>query len=167
MRTKTFSVEKTSFFYVFRKVLSYKWLQDYLSVIGRFTKSKFAKGKVSSRERPCFVVRKVMFQATKHKLWRGRSLPFALWNLIFRKMKNEGWRVESRFLQILTSLSSLFPDKILSSSLITYTTLDKKKLYLSIFLFYILSTRKIFCTFANWVIMRLLAKEQFEESIIY
>ncbi|MBQ2195324.1 MAG: hypothetical protein II407_00105, partial [Prevotella sp.] len=69
---------KNAIFEVFRKALSDRWLHDYLSVIGRFTKSKFAKGKVSSRERLCFVVRKVMFQATKHNLWRGQSLPFAL-----------------------------------------------------------------------------------------
>ena len=69
---------KERIFEVFRKVLSHKWLQECLSVIGRFTKSKFAKGKVSSRERPCFVVRKVMFQTTKHNLWRGQNLPFAL-----------------------------------------------------------------------------------------
>ena len=49
-------VEKTAFFEVFRKVLSDKWLHEYLSVISRFTKNKFAKGIVSLRQRLCFVV---------------------------------------------------------------------------------------------------------------
>ena len=53
---KGHSVEKTPFFEVFRKVLIDKWLHGYLSVNGRFTKYKFAKGKVSLRERPCFAV---------------------------------------------------------------------------------------------------------------
>jgi len=53
---KGHSVEKTPFFEVFRKVLSDKWLRDYLSVNGQFTKSEFAKGKVSLRERPRFAV---------------------------------------------------------------------------------------------------------------
>ena len=53
---KSFPVENNAFFEVFRKLLSDKWLHDYLSVNGRFTKSEFAKGKVSLRERPCFVV---------------------------------------------------------------------------------------------------------------
>ena len=46
---------------------------DSPSVNWRFTKDKFAKGKVSLCERPCFVVRKVMFEAMKHGLWRGQS----------------------------------------------------------------------------------------------
>jgi hypothetical protein len=50
------SVEKTPIFDVFRKSLSYRWLQRFLSVNGRFTKDEFAKGKVSLRQRPCFVV---------------------------------------------------------------------------------------------------------------
>ena len=53
---KGHSVEKTAIFDVFRKVLTDKWLHGFLSVNGRFTKYKFAKGKVSLRERPCFVV---------------------------------------------------------------------------------------------------------------
>jgi len=53
---KGHSVEKTPFFDVFRKVLNDKWLRDYLSVNGQFTKNKFAKGKVSLRERPRFAV---------------------------------------------------------------------------------------------------------------
>jgi hypothetical protein len=53
---KGHSVEKTSFFEVFRKVLSDKRLHGYLSVNRRFTKNKFAKGKVSLRERPRFAV---------------------------------------------------------------------------------------------------------------
>ena len=53
---KSTSVEKTAIFDVFRKVLIDKWLRRYLSVNGRFTKSEFAKGKVSLRERPCFAV---------------------------------------------------------------------------------------------------------------
>ena len=48
---KGHSVEKTAFFEVFRKVLADKWLHGYLSVNGRFTKYKFAKGKVLVRER--------------------------------------------------------------------------------------------------------------------
>ena len=45
------SVEKTAIFVVFRKVLIDKWLRGYLSVNGRFTKSKIARGKVLVRER--------------------------------------------------------------------------------------------------------------------
>ena len=48
---KGHSVEKTSIFEVFRKVLIYKWLRGCLSVNGRFTKYKFAKDKVSLRQR--------------------------------------------------------------------------------------------------------------------
>ena len=55
-----------------------------------------------------------MFEAVKHGLWDGESLGFAAQNLSFHKMKNEEWRVKKQFLQILTSLSSLFPDKFLS-----------------------------------------------------
>jgi len=50
------STEKTPIFEVFRKVLIDKLLHDYLSVNVRFTKSKFARGKVSLRERYRFVV---------------------------------------------------------------------------------------------------------------
>ena len=53
---KSTSVEKTVIFDVFRKVLIDKWLRRYLSVNGRFTKYKFAKGKVSQRQRLRFVV---------------------------------------------------------------------------------------------------------------
>ena len=53
---KGHSVEKTSIFDVFRNMLAARWLHDYSSVISRFTKSKFAKGKVSLRQRLCFVV---------------------------------------------------------------------------------------------------------------
>ena len=53
---KGHSVEKTAIFDVFRKVLIDKWLRRYLSVNGRFTKYKFAKGKVSQRQRLRFVV---------------------------------------------------------------------------------------------------------------
>ena len=83
------SVEKTPFFEVFRKVLTNKWLHGYLSVNGQFTNNKFAKGKVSLRQRPCLVVRKDMFEAMKHNLWRGQSLCLAVRKLCFRKMKNE------------------------------------------------------------------------------
>ena len=70
---KGHSVEKTPFFEVFRKVLADRWLRGYLFVIVWFTKHRIAKGKVSSRERPCFTVWKVMFEAMKHNLWRGQS----------------------------------------------------------------------------------------------
>ena len=40
---KSPSVEKTSFFEVFRKALNDSLLQDYSSVISRFTKSEFAR----------------------------------------------------------------------------------------------------------------------------
>ena len=53
---KGHSVEKTPIFEILGKVLTDRWLHGYLSVNGRFTKYKFAKGKVSSRERPCFTV---------------------------------------------------------------------------------------------------------------
>ena len=72
------SFEKTPIFDVFRNVLIDKLLRDCWSVNVQFTKSKFAKDKVSLRERPCFVVRKVMFEAVKHGLWRSQSLPFAV-----------------------------------------------------------------------------------------
>ena len=42
-------------------------------------------------------------------------------------MMNEQWRVKNRFLQILTSLSSLFPDKILSKLLTANVPLDTAK----------------------------------------
>ena len=80
---------KNAIFDVFRKVLTDKWLRDCLTVVWRFTNNGFAKGKVSLRERPCFIVWKVMFEAMKHNLWRGQSLPFVLRKLCFRKMKNE------------------------------------------------------------------------------
>ena len=67
------SVEKTPIFDVFRKSLSDRWLHGFKTVISRFTKDEFAKGKVSLRQRPCFVVWKVMFEAMKHGLWRGQS----------------------------------------------------------------------------------------------
>ena len=44
---KSHSVEKTLFFAVFGKALTDRWLRDCLSVNGQFTKSKFARGKVS------------------------------------------------------------------------------------------------------------------------
>ena len=53
---KGLSVEKTPIFDVFRNALNDRWLHRFLSVNGRFTKSEFAKGKVSLHERPCFVV---------------------------------------------------------------------------------------------------------------
>ena len=53
---KGHSVEKTSFFEVFGKSLTDRWLHGYLFVIVWFTKYRIAKGKVSSRERPCFTV---------------------------------------------------------------------------------------------------------------
>jgi hypothetical protein len=55
-RTKSFPVENNAIFEVFRKVLIDRLLRDCLSVNVQFTKSKFAKGKVSLHERPCFVV---------------------------------------------------------------------------------------------------------------
>ena len=53
---KSHSVKKTPVFEVFGNSLTDRWLHGYLSVNGRFTKHRIAKGKVSSRERPCFVV---------------------------------------------------------------------------------------------------------------
>ena len=111
---KGHSVEKTAIFVVFHKVLIDRWLHGYLSVNGRFTKYEFAKGKVSLRQRLCFVVWKVMFEAMKHGLWSGQSLCLAMRKLSFHKMRNDRWRMKSRFLHILTSLSPLFPDKFLS-----------------------------------------------------
>ena len=70
---KGHSVEKTPFFEVFGKSLIDWWLRGYLFVIVWFTKHRIAKGKVSLRERPCFIVWKVMFGAVKHGLWRGQS----------------------------------------------------------------------------------------------
>jgi len=70
-------------------MLTDKWLHEFKTVNGRFTKSKFAKGIVSPRQRYRFVVRKDMFEAMKHGLWRGQSLPFAVRKLVFREMKNE------------------------------------------------------------------------------
>ena len=67
------SVKKTPIFDVFRKVLIDKLLHDCLSVNVRFTKSKFARGKVLLGERYRFVVPKDMFEATKHGVWRGQS----------------------------------------------------------------------------------------------
>ena len=113
------SVEKTPVFDVFRKSLSYRWLRRFLSVNGRFTKDEFAKGKVSLRQRPCFVVWKVMFHATKHDLWCSQSLCFAVRKLVFHKMKNEEWRVKNQLLHFLTSISPLFPDNFLSIYLTT------------------------------------------------
>jgi len=70
-------------------MLTDKWLHEFKTVNGRFTKSKFAKGIVSPRQRYRFVVRKDMFEAMKHNLWCGESLPFAVRKLVFREMKNE------------------------------------------------------------------------------
>jgi len=53
---KGHSVEKTAIFDVFRNTLSDKWLHGLQTINGRFTKYKFAKGIVSLRQRPCFVV---------------------------------------------------------------------------------------------------------------
>ena len=77
-RTNESLGRKNAIFEVFRKVLTNKWLHGYLSINGQFTNNKFAKGKVSLRERPCLVVRKDMFEAMKHNLWRGQTLPFAV-----------------------------------------------------------------------------------------
>ena len=55
-RTKSILVENNAIFEVFRKALIDRWLHKYQSVIGRFTKYKFAKGIVSLRQRLCFVV---------------------------------------------------------------------------------------------------------------
>ena len=55
-RTKSILVENNAIFDVFRNTLVDRWLRNYSSVIERFTKIEFAKGKVSLRERPCFVV---------------------------------------------------------------------------------------------------------------
>ena len=55
-RTKSILVENNAIFEVFCKALNDKWLHGYSSVNGQFTKYEFAKGKVSLRERPCFVV---------------------------------------------------------------------------------------------------------------
>ena len=55
-RTKSILVENNAIFDVFRKTLTDNWLREYLPVIGRFTKYKFAKGIVSLRQRLCFVV---------------------------------------------------------------------------------------------------------------
>jgi len=49
-------VEKTPFFDVFRKVLINKLLHRFKTVIWRFTNNEFAKGKVSLRQRLCFIV---------------------------------------------------------------------------------------------------------------
>jgi hypothetical protein len=51
LTTKESSVEKTPFFDVFRKPLSYKQLHGFTTVNGRFTKNEFAKGIVLVRER--------------------------------------------------------------------------------------------------------------------
>ena len=53
---KSTSVEKTAIFEVFGNLLADRRLRGFLSVNKRFTKYKFAKGKVSLRERPCFAV---------------------------------------------------------------------------------------------------------------
>ena len=53
---KGHSVKKTPVFEVFGNALTDRRLRDCLSVNGQFTKSEFARGKVSLRERPCFVV---------------------------------------------------------------------------------------------------------------
>ena len=71
---KSTSVEKTAVFEVFCKVLIDKWLHGYLSVNGRFTKYEFAKGKVSSCERPCFIARNISFDAVKAYLSRCETL---------------------------------------------------------------------------------------------
>ena len=53
---KSHSVEKTSIFVVFGKVLTDRRLHGCWFVTGWFTKYEFARGKVSLHERPCFVV---------------------------------------------------------------------------------------------------------------
>ena len=62
-----------------------------------------------------------MFEAMKHNLWRGQPLSFAV-----RKIRNGGSRnyeggSNSLFLHNLTSLSSLFPDKLLSEFLTLFS----------------------------------------------
>jgi len=54
-----------------------------------------------------------MFEAMKHDLWRGQPLGFAVRNLSDGERRNKEGGSNSWFLQILTSLSSLFPDKFL------------------------------------------------------
>jgi hypothetical protein len=49
-----------------------KWLHESLFVIERFTKSEFAKGIVSPRQRIGLALRKDMFKAMKHGLWDGQ-----------------------------------------------------------------------------------------------
>ena len=53
---KVHSVKKTAIFAVFGNLLTDRRLRDCLSVNWQFTKYEFARGKVSLRERPCFVV---------------------------------------------------------------------------------------------------------------
>ena len=53
---KGHSTEKTPFFEFFCKMLTDKWLHEFKTVNVRFTKSKFAKGIVSPRQRYRFVV---------------------------------------------------------------------------------------------------------------
>ena len=84
---KSTLVEKTAIFKIFGNLLADRRLHGFLSVNKRFTKYKFAKGKVSLRERPCFAVWKVMFEAMKHNLWRGHPLAFTQ-----RKLRDGGRR---------------------------------------------------------------------------
>ena len=70
---KSHSVKITAIFTVFGNSLTDRRLQGYWFVTGRFTKYEFARGKVSLRERLCFVVWKVMFGAMKHGVWRSQS----------------------------------------------------------------------------------------------
>ena len=53
---KSHSVKITAIFAIFGNSLTDRRLRDCLSVNGQFTKSEFARGKVSLRERLCFVV---------------------------------------------------------------------------------------------------------------
>ena len=79
------------------------------------------------RERIGLGVLNDMFRAAKHIVWVAQTIPLARRKLSFHKMKNEKWwkeewkmKREKPFLHNLTSLSSLFPDKILLNSLIAF-----------------------------------------------
>ena len=67
---KGHSVEKTSIFEVFCNVLNDRWLREWWFIIWRSGKNKFAKGKVSLHERPCFRRWNITFEAVKAYLSR-------------------------------------------------------------------------------------------------
>jgi hypothetical protein len=55
-----------------------------LFFILRKTSFRTAKGKLSPRQRPCFIASNMVFHTTKRYLWRGKTIPLANFDFVNR-----------------------------------------------------------------------------------